>query len=377
MDPAGIASDRAPRQNGSSAANNYSPQGYSSAVPGEDDLEQAKGELHVCLFARKSFSALRDLVPKDGYVAAERLRVLKVLGEGAFARVELAELAGFASRGALKVALKTLKPEILDDDVELENFAQEVQLFQKLQHRRAHVAVSGPQRVASSGAAGRRQRRGPLRAPAPRRSIVKYIGCGSSEYACKRRGATRSTFYMVQEYCQGGSLREAVMAQMCCPRKKLYCNADALRWCIDLAEALLYLHTRMPKIIHRDLKLDNVLLTDANLAVSSAKLTDFGLAKLLVAARHERTKFHDLCVRGGEGCEHAFCRRGFVLLGCRVGVRAKPRRRSSFARRAHAYMNGAINAAPPLSAAGTSWQKCLRHSGPSPCGIGPRSWCRI
>jgi serine/threonine protein kinase len=54
---------------------------------------------------------------------------------------------------------------------------------------------------------------------------------------------------------------------------------DALRWSLQIARALQYLHESQPPIVHRDVKLDNVLLTGAHLATADAKLADFGLAR--------------------------------------------------------------------------------------------------
>jgi serine/threonine protein kinase len=70
----------------------------------------------------------------------------------------------------------------------------------------------------------------------------------------------------------------------------MYSQADALRWCISIAKALHYLHTANPKVIHRDLKLDNVLLTDRDVSLATAKLADFGLAKLLARSHKGQQK---------------------------------------------------------------------------------------
>jgi serine/threonine protein kinase len=56
---------------------------------------------------------------------------------------------------------------------------------------------------------------------------------------------------------------------------------DALRWALDIAEALEYLHGFRPLIVHRDLKLENILLTSGQPARASAKLADFGLHKMI------------------------------------------------------------------------------------------------
>ena len=62
-----------------------------------------------------------------------------------------------------------------------------------------------------------------------------------------------------------------------------YSAADALEWCIGIAQALDFLHTCSPPILHRDIKLDNLMLTKGeNDMRPGIKLVDFGLAKQLV-----------------------------------------------------------------------------------------------
>ena len=90
-----------------------------------------------------------------------------------------------------------------------------------------------------------------------------------------------------QELCDGGNLRTLVEKQMTAFSRKLrdYSAADALEWCIDIAQALDYLHTHSPPILHRDIKLDNLMLTTGGKDMRPGiKLVDFGLAKPLVGA---------------------------------------------------------------------------------------------
>ena len=49
------------------------------------------------------------------------------------------------------------------------------------------------------------------------------------------------------------------------------------RWCIQLADALNYLHSRSPTIIHRDLNVNNLVLTAVKPSQVDVKLIDFGL----------------------------------------------------------------------------------------------------
>ena len=80
--------------------------------------------------------------------------------------------------------------------------------------------------------------------------------------------------FMVLEYMGGGTLSDLVQRQMLTPQYKIYSTNDALRWSIQIASALAYLHNSKPMLIHRDLKPDNIMLTKD---LSSAKLIDFGL----------------------------------------------------------------------------------------------------
>jgi serine/threonine protein kinase len=67
------------------------------------------------------------------------------------------------------------------------------------------------------------------------------------------------------------------------PHSSSYSYLDALTWATDIAAAVAHLHSLNPLIIHRDLKLENILLLKPSGADSTgrklpvAKLTDFGL----------------------------------------------------------------------------------------------------
>ena len=70
---------------------------------------------------------------------------------------------------------------------------------------------------------------------------------------------------ILTEYCVGGTLNERLTSP----------SSDEInfKWIHQMAAALAFLHSR--RIVHRDLKADNVLLT----ATEDVKLADFGLAR--------------------------------------------------------------------------------------------------
>jgi serine/threonine protein kinase len=69
---------------------------------------------------------------------------------------------------------------------------------------------------------------------------------------------------------------DKVSASMISPGRQVYSNAQALGWALDVASALQYLHCRSPAVLHRDVKLSNVLLAKEE-GGYVAKLSDFGL----------------------------------------------------------------------------------------------------
>lgn len=76
---------------------------------------------------------------------------------------------------------------------------------------------------------------------------------------------------LAQEYADHGSLIEFM-------RKRSLSFAERRLVCWEIAEGLQYLHSN--SIVHRDIKLDNILITDHEKGVT-AKIADFGFATQL------------------------------------------------------------------------------------------------
>jgi tetratricopeptide (TPR) repeat protein len=153
---------------------------------------------------------------------ADTHRILKELGGGGMSRVFLAE----EIRLGRQVVVKVLPPET-GAAVNVERFEREIQLAARLQH--PHIVP-----LLSAAAAG-------------------------------------DLLYYVMPFIQGESLRSKLAREAELP------VAEAARILREIVDALSYAHRN--GVVHRDIKPDNVLLSDGH-----AVVTDFGVAKAVSAS---------------------------------------------------------------------------------------------
>jgi tetratricopeptide (TPR) repeat protein len=165
---------------------------------------------------------LAELVERLQAAVGNSYRIEKELGGGGMSRVFLAEEVELARR----VVIKVLPPE-MGAEVNKERFHREIQLAARLQH--------------------------PL--------VVPLLTAGSED----------DILYYVMPYIEGESLRAKLAREGELP------IGEAVRMLKDVMEALAYAHKS--GVVHRDIKPDNVLLTEGHAVVA-----DFGVAKAVTAS---------------------------------------------------------------------------------------------
>jgi serine/threonine protein kinase len=84
---------------------------------------------------------------------------------------------------------------------------------------------------------------------------------------------TPDSVYMLIEYCEGGDLETFIKEN---PKTSII---YLRRWSKVLVETLSYMHAN--RIMHRDLKLANFLLTSKDPELAKIKIADFGFAKIM------------------------------------------------------------------------------------------------
>lgn len=82
--------------------------------------------------------------------------------------------------------------------------------------------------------------------------------------------------YLVMDYIPGKDLRSIMLEAK--QKNTFLDEIDVLGWANQLADALTYLHSQSPPLVHRDVKPSNLKITPNGLL----KLVDFGLVKALV-----------------------------------------------------------------------------------------------
>jgi serine/threonine-protein kinase len=81
--------------------------------------------------------------------------------------------------------------------------------------------------------------------------------------------------YLVMEFVEGTDLHTLVQ------QRGALQEAQAVAWSTQILDALEYLHTQQPPIIHRDIKPQNIIITPQGRAM----LVDFGIAKMFVVGQ--------------------------------------------------------------------------------------------
>jgi len=187
----------------------------------DDDMPQVNGSSRQMEHPEVE-KAKGRLLPEEQFRYGE-LRFVEHLGSGEFGQV----FRGFL-RGE-EVAIKQLNwDDNADPQTAIQDFMREIESFRHLRHKR----------------------------------LVNFVGaCLEAPNLC-----------LVTEYMPGGSLHHLLHV-----RRVRLPLLHGMNMCLQLADGVLYLHFRVPCIVHRDLKSLNVVL-DLNL---NLKLCDFGLTEAM------------------------------------------------------------------------------------------------
>jgi serine/threonine protein kinase len=116
-----------------------------------------------------------------------------------------------------------------------------------------------------------------------RNNIIEEIVGEAGVMACLRHpkilqlygcSLTMQAIWIVSEFCSRGSLRMLLNdSTLDLPFLK------KVSICLDVADGMLYLHTRSPPIIHRDIKSHNIFITEPSPGHFVAKIGDWGSAR--------------------------------------------------------------------------------------------------
>jgi serine/threonine protein kinase/tetratricopeptide (TPR) repeat protein len=199
--------------------------------------------------ARRLESIVAEEVPlfSVGEIILGRFRIVRLVGSGGMGDVYEAH-----DEATGRIALKTIRPGLADNQHMLSRFRQEVQLAQR-------------------------------------------IGCPNvcrihDLHVIPGVGRTPSTVFLTMEYLEGVTLAERIAEQGALPWK------EAERIALQLCSGLDAIH--QAGIVHRDLKSNNIMLTSRN-GLPNTVVMDFGLAIEAVSKKPDGSTV--TLVRGVEG----------------------------------------------------------------------------
>lgn len=176
----------------------------------------------------------REAVVKPGDVVEGRYRIIQPLGEGGMGSVFLAEHTLINRR----VAMKFLHPELATDAIVVERFMNEARAAGTLGHP----------------------------------NIVESTDMGFIE---------NQVPYIAFEYLEGTLLTDEIYRTGGLPVRR------AVRIATQIASALNAAHNA--GIVHRDLKSDNVFLTEKGDTLDHVKVLDFGISRFLMQEDRQKT----------------------------------------------------------------------------------------
>lgn len=166
-------------------------------------------------------------------IRGNRYHILRILGKGAFAETYLAE----DSQKNIHVAIKVFHPDLVETWKSYELFEREVNILQALDYPGI-----------------------------PR--IFDYFEAEEPQHAA----------YVVMEYIEGETLSTMISRKQTLDPQK---SVDLFTRLLDILE---YLHSRVPPVLHRDIKPGNIIIRTSGLPV----LIDFGSVRVVFQKPDEK-----------------------------------------------------------------------------------------